>query len=274
MPGFRSYLPTPELRPYVKCYLLLEADFGPGVVLDAVPRGLPVLAFSLLPDQRIHWTRQKGTPALGKPAVMGQTTHTVRCLMYGVHKTLYVVFQPTGLHPFLRDSMQLLTNREYAVDEFPWITREPDLAEQLVQATTDAGRVLLIETLLAKRLRQFRDATTNQTGEVVRLIDAGNGLARIEDVATYFRVSRRSLERHFQEQVGLSPKHYANIVRFRFVMSHLHANPDSSWLDLTHLGNFTDQSHLIRHFREFTDLPPALFRARDHRLDKLFLEMT
>ena len=273
MQPFRTYLPVPELRPYVKLYLVLESDFGDGLTMDAVPRGLPVLGFSFRPDQAIQWTKKEGKPSLGKSTLLGQTTRTVSCLMHGVHQTIYAVFQPTGLHPFVRHDMQTFTDEECALDDMPWIAREHNLPEQLSQAITDTERIGLIETLLIKRLHQVH-CWADHTGEVIRLIDASNGNLRIEDVAAYFRISRRSLERHFLEHVGLNPKHYANIMRFRYVMSYLHDNPGASWLDLTHLGNFADQSHLIRHFRGFTNLSPAAFLTRDHQLDKLFLEMT
>ena len=273
MQPFRTYLPAPELRPYVKGYMVLEADFGTGISMNAIPRGVPVLGVSFKPDQSLCWTRQEGKPALQKSTLMGQTTRSVGCLMYGVHKTVYVVFHPTGLHPFLREEMHVLTDREYALDNLSWVAYEPLLAEQLTLAKTDQERIGLIESLLVRRLRQII-CLPDRTSEIVRLIEASNGTRRIEDIATYFRISRRSLERHFLAQVGIGPKHYSNILRFRFVMSYLHANPTATWLDLTQLGNFVDQSHLIRHFREFTNLPPGTFRDLDHRLDKQFLENT
>ena len=272
-PSFQPYLPAPELRAYVKCYLVLEADFGAGISMNAVPRGLPVLWLSFSPNQTSQWARHDGAVTLGKSTLMGQTTQTVNCTMCGVHQTIYVVFHPTGMHPFLQDGMQPLTDSECALDYLPWITRDHSLTEQLALAPTHADRITRLDTLFIRRLNQL-NGRPDRTGEVVQLINARNGNIRIDEVAAYFRVSCRSLERHFLEHVGLTPKQYANIVRFRFVMSYLHANPSASWLDLTHLGNFADQSHLIRHFHSIADESPAAFLAQDHRLDKIFLQMT
>ncbi|TAE23664.1 MAG: AraC family transcriptional regulator [Cytophagales bacterium] len=273
MQPFRTYAPTLELSPYVKSYLVLDVDFGAGLPMNAVPRGVPIFGFSYKPDQSIGWTRHDGTPSLQTSAMMGQTTQTVACLMHGVHQTIYVVFHSTGLHPFLREEMHALTDREYALSDLAWIDNTPSLTEQLILATNTQERIALIENLLIRRLRQV-NRFPDRMRDAVRLIESSNGTRKIEEVAAYFRISRRSLERHFLTDVGIGPKHYANILRFRYVMSYLHANPSATWLDLTQLGNFVDQSHLIRHFRQFTNLTPATFLELDHQLDKQFLANT
>ena len=91
MQPFQTYLPAPDLRPYVKTYLILEADFGAGFSMDAVSRGLPVLGFSFRPDHAIEWIKKEGKPSLGKSVLIGQTTQTVSCLMHGLHQTQQVM---------------------------------------------------------------------------------------------------------------------------------------------------------------------------------------
>lgn len=271
MQPFQTYLPTPELSPYIKQYMVLEADFGAGIPISAVARGLPVMAFSFRPDGTISWSRNDGRPTPAGSVLFGQTTRTVDCVFWGQQQVIYAVFWPSAMHTFVRQDMPSFTNEDIALDTLSWIARDHTLTEQLAEAPSNARRIEVINTLMTKRLHQLQHYA-DPASLAVRLIDKHNGSIRVDDVAGYFRMSRRSLERHFMNSVGVSPKQYANILRFRHLMSYLHANPAASWLDLTHLGNFADQSHLIRHIRSFTDLPPASFRALDHRLDKLFLE--
>lgn len=71
--------------------------------------------------------------------------------------------------------------------------------------------------------------------------------------------SRRQLEYLFREQVGLSPKATARVIRFRRVVRLLTAG----WTPLrtaTACG-FSDQAHLTREFKMFTGLTPNRFRA-------------
>lgn len=71
--------------------------------------------------------------------------------------------------------------------------------------------------------------------------------------------SRRQLEYLFREQVGLSPKSTARVIRFRNVVRLLTAG----WTPLrtaTACG-FSDQAHLTREFKTFTGLTPNRFRV-------------
>jgi AraC-like DNA-binding protein len=73
--------------------------------------------------------------------------------------------------------------------------------------------------------------------------------------------SERQLERLFLEQVGVTPKLYARIRRFRSVMQHvedpLHGDR-LSWADIAALFGYTDQSHLVRDFKTFAQELPLL----------------
>jgi AraC-like DNA-binding protein len=63
-------------------------------------------------------------------------------------------------------------------------------------------------------------------------------------------------ERHFQFQVGLSPKVYANIYRFKCLLNYLQHYPKTPWLKLSNLTGYYDQSHMVRYFKEYLKASP------------------
>ncbi|WP_229259589.1 DUF6597 domain-containing transcriptional factor [Duganella aceris] len=98
----------------------------------------------------------------------------------------------------------------------------------------------------------------------LRALDASNGGLRIEDLAATLGVSRQHLAAQFRDQVGLSPKLYARICRFRRATAALKTAPARAagtpdWAQLALDCGYFDQSHLIHDFQEFAASTPERF---------------
>lgn len=94
-----------------------------------------------------------------------------------------------------------------------------------------------------------------------RELRATGGRARIESLAARLGWSRSRLSREFRAQVGLPPKTVARIIRFADVRCRLEAEP-VRWADVAYDCGYSDQSHLIRDFRELAGTTPTDFLAR------------
>lgn len=81
---------------------------------------------------------------------------------------------------------------------------------------TIEDRLAILERALLARLHARADALVRAG---VRLIEAGGGALRVEDLAAKLNVSRQHLALQFRERVGLSAKTFAMVCQFR----HAHA---------------------------------------------------
>lgn len=71
---------------------------------------------------------------------------------------------------------------------------------------------------------------------------------------------------------GLSPKLVNRIYRLKSVMNHPGCLAENSWSGITYDFGFSDQSHLIREFKQFTGFTPTEFvqsRPKDFELKQL-----
>jgi transcriptional regulator GlxA family with amidase domain len=73
-----------------------------------------------------------------------------------------------------------------------------------------------------------------------------------------FFITERQLERLFKKYIGLSPKFYSRIIRFNHIFQ-LVKEKRISWLEITHLSGYFDQSHFIRDFKAFTGEEPSQY---------------
>ena len=72
----------------------------------------------------------------------------------------------------------------------------------------------------------------------------------------------RTLQRRFTAEVGVGPKAYQRVVRFRRAFALVSAAPEGGLAAAAHRAGYYDQAHLNRDFRRFAGAPPrAFFRA-------------
>jgi AraC-like DNA-binding protein len=72
--------------------------------------------------------------------------------------------------------------------------------------------------------------------------------------------SHRRFVAVFQRAVGLTPKRYCRVLRFRRVLERFAACPATPLTDLAQFGDYSDQAHFSREFREFAGITPGEYR--------------
>lgn len=87
------------------------------------------------------------------------------------------------------------------------------------------------------------------------------GTARIGDVAAAVALSERQLQRRFRHAVGLTPKQYARIRRFRTALANVLRTEPETWSRVAQDCGFADQAHMTREFVAFFGAPPESLRA-------------
>ena len=79
----------------------------------------------------------------------------------------------------------------------------------------------------------------------------------ISELACSAGVSTRHFERICKEKLGMSPKLYLKVGRFSTAYRHKVLYPEKTWTEIAYTCGYYDQMHLIRNFRELTDLTPG-----------------
>lgn len=107
-----------------------------------------------------------------------------------------------------------------------------------------------------------RDPRLSAIDIAIRRIEASHGGVRIDAMAADLGRSRRQLEREFLRTVGLSPKHFAVVSRFRHAAARLASRPRDSLATIAADAGYADQSHMVRDFRQLAGAPPSHWPGR------------
>jgi len=251
---YQEYAPLPALRPWLSC-----------VWTCRVQTGTTPLTHQVLPDNCIDILCQDQQES---SFAVGMMTAPIHVISQGLVQTVAARFKPGAAASFF--DLPLCELNDGRTDMHALWGR--DLATRLTDALwsdplDDLQRISILQDYLLLRLRTVAPSPTpGITDHAIRLIEHTNGRLRVDSLAKQLQVSRQHLALQFRHKVGISPKLFARICRFRAAnaaVQHLQGAPDWAHLALEH--GYFDQSHLIHDFQDFAHSSPETWLAGKQR---------
>ncbi|HKW48537.1 MAG TPA: helix-turn-helix domain-containing protein [Gemmatimonadaceae bacterium] len=264
---YREFAPRPELRQHVRAL----AYYGPA---DRAARArVPVREFyvgndreltpsfadaqtSLLFALGVEYREHAWEACAARGAtVMGPVTYATqpdpeRSAMVAVY------LRPRGNAALLGVTAAEITDRVLPLGDV-W----HDFALPAEQATLD-----VVEQCLMRRLRSAApSARALQIAELASFVRRAGGAVSVARMADLAGVSPQHLGRLFLEHIGVAPKLYARLARFRAGLRYVqHPHDAGGWSRLAARLGYADQSHFIAEFREFASFTPEQLASGHH----------
>jgi len=137
-----------------------------------------------------------------------------------------------------------------------WGTSATELRERLCAGKTPEERFNLLEkTLMAHLFRPLeRHCAVRLALDTFGRPDSG---VAIRDVARDAGLSQRRFIQIFAREVGMSPKLFCRVRRFRQALETVRKTAAPDWGRVAVDCGYYDQSHLIHDFRFFSNLSPT-----------------
>lgn len=266
---YKSFKPREELQAFIKCYwtLIFSAEEH-SERQRIVPDGCMEMVFHL-GDSYKQYVDSENFLVQPRCFVIGQLTQILEIEPIGNTDIFSVRFHPDGFIPFAKISIKELENKAFDL-EFLFGKDGLDLEQDILNASKTSQRIQLIEAFLMKYLMRAENIDL-LVKSIVDTILISNGQLSVFDLSEKLQLNRRQLERKCASLVGLSPKKLSKIIRLQYVLKQLIANDFTSLTDLAYDGEYFDQAHFIKDFKEFTGLTPKEFYSGNLKMSTLFL---
>lgn len=98
--------------------------------------------------------------------------------------------------------------------------------------------------------------------EAMRRLVRSRGAMSVAALASELDVSRKHLAVGFHREIGLPPKTFARLLRFRRAADALASGTTQRFAEVAVQCGYYDQAHLIGDFRQFAGMTPAAFLRR------------
>ena len=227
----------------VSSYYSFEADRTHGQII-AVPDGCVDILFDC----------DKDSP---QAHVCGSTMEAQAAPLKHRHRYFGVRFAQGVLPDFLDVSAADLVGRRCPllelVPEF-----EPVFA-QIVETEAFSDQVAIFQYFQAGKSPR---ALSSVTARAIQAIWENKGDVRIQQLEEVTGFTTRTLQRQFQNDMGMSPKAYCRIVRCQSAIHEITHRARLTFSDLACELGYSDQPHFLREFKKLVSTTPLQYQRR------------
>lgn len=251
--------PHISVQGLVKHYLVLSRQTDTQQYYRMFSDGNPGMVFHLK-DQLLQWNEGNQTPQLQpRSFVYGQLSHYNTIASSGDLSMIVVVLQPHTLFTHFRIPAEQLKDQTLSlVDLFGQEAR--DLEEQVIAAVSIDQAIEHIENLLRKKL-MASSALNTEISMAMKVIYQHQGILSIDQLLQILPVTEKQLERKFKEHIGISPKRFADTIKFQHFLKLLQKQSDKDKIaELIYTSGYYDQAHLNNNFKRMTGLSPRQYK--------------
>lgn len=196
----------------------------------------------------------------GGSRVQGVVTGRFTRLLEGRGRVFGVKFRPAGFRPFLGSPVSAVTNGSLPVAAV--FGPAGDGLVGSVLALEDGPEMAGVACAFLVERLPAPDPATAEVNRAVALIVADRSIVRVDQVAEGVGVGRRTLQRLFQDHVGVSPKWVIQRYRLHEAAERLADGGGVSLAALALELGYFDQAHFARDFRAIVGRPPAEYARR------------
>jgi AraC-like DNA-binding protein len=253
--------PDPRLRGHVLSYCSYREETTSFVRRREIPSVRVVLIINLGEPIRVLASgAQAGWVEQPEGFVAGLHDTYAVTETGGSQAGVQVDLTPIGAHLLLGLPMDELSGRVVTLDDL-FGRGGTLLREAVAEAPGWAERFEVIDQFLLTLLDRASSPVPSVTRALGRLHESG-GTVPVGVIAAELGCSRRHLISRFREQVGVTPKLLARILRFGRVVSLVDDRTEMGWAEIAQACGYYDQAHMIRDFNQFAGSPPNEFARR------------
>jgi AraC-like DNA-binding protein len=178
------------------------------------------------------------------------------------HEVVTVTFYPQAVKQLFGIEANKLNDE--IVDLINFVPAE--FITRLGDAKSYVQRISLLTDFLLKRIETIQrpDFLIQESIRLVNNIEIETSLTML---SSHFKISPRQFERRFKSSTGLSPKLFQRAARFETALKLIKENNFENLSNMAYFLQYTDHSHFIKEFKEFSGFTPKSFLSHNQKTE-------
>lgn len=260
--------PPKILKKYVRYFSTLDyhnTSTSPNRIKAFVDR-YPHLVFQHFDGKSAFYVNENSLPTT---FLSGIKTVPFTVDINPTHSVTTVTFYPHAIKILFGMDISDLNNELPEIQNFA-----PDyLNDRLLHAESHAQRIGILTDFLSTKVLNLKHEDHPEL-EAVKWFNKISAESTLPQLQQYLNVSERQLERKFKATMGLPPKQYLRALRFEKALTLIRNNNFKNLSDIAYQLNFTDQSHFIKDFKEFSAFTPKALLNQNSALKESLTSIT
>jgi AraC-like DNA-binding protein len=181
----------------------------------------------------------------GNSRICGIESRKSTYLLQDEGQIVGLLFRPGAFHCYFQAPVSTLTDRIVNISDY--FDLDSNTFEEELFATEDKDqRIVMVERLLRHRIPEH-DETVDLLNVMIDGIVNNRDITKVEHLVDQFGISKRTLQRLFNQYIGVSPKWVIRRYRMHEASELIENGVDMAQLAID-LGYF-DQAHFSKDFR-------------------------
>ena len=246
---YQEYNPDTRLTSWVKNYWSACGFASSEVIPKVFPDGCTDIIFKFDRTEGISYAG-----LFGMTTAFIEVDYPTSIQMFGIR------FKPAGITAFTRIPLEELTDRSVELSLVETLF-DKSFYETLPEKQTVAEIVAYTNACLLSQL-PYLYHSDRQIIRAVDLISLAKGQLSLASVSSDVCLCQRHFERKFKSVIGVSPKMFAKIFRFKNALQCLQKYPHKDLLTIAVECGYYDHTHFAKDFKSLTGDTPTDFRNR------------
>lgn len=266
--NYQTFEPSKDLNTLVKCYWILESPKEDNPQRQTiVPDGCMEMIFHY-GDLYRQYITEEASILQPRCFVIGQLTKPLEIEATGETGIFSVRFYPDGFLPFATVPIKEMENKAISLEEL-FGADGLRIEQSILNTSLVPERIKLVEEFFLSRLVSV-EVVDRIIKSTIETILTANGQLSVDELSKLGKINRRQLERKFSTTIGLSTKQLSKIIRLQTTLKMMVNKKFTSLTGLAYEGDYYDQAHFIRDFKEFTGVTPKEFYGDNLKMSSLF----
>lgn len=252
--GIQIHTPPPPLSRFVETIWYITNAGGKEIWERIYPQGSMELVVHL-DSRELSFIDEAKRHSVRVPLLAGPYSRSFLINPAEYTAVIGARFRPGAARMFFPVPAHELRNTDVPVEQL--YPREAErLYDQLLSARGAAARIHVLEQYLRSKL--VRSTELHPVVEyAVREFSRSHGAAAVADIRRETGLSHTRFIQIFTDHVGLTPKVFSRLQRFRALLEQVDRKHTVNWAEAAVMCGYFDQAHLIRDFRSFAATTPA-----------------
>ena len=235
--------PPPDLAYWIAHYWLISWDL----------RGCEPQVVESLPHPNVHAVFEDDSSV-----VCGVQTCKFSRVLEGRSQVFGIKFRPGGFRAFFASPVSSLADRTIPVKRI-FGKDVAALEAVLVSSCRESEKVEAANAFFRARVPE-PDKTIALASQLVERILAQPDIKTVDDLVIRAGIGKRSIQRIFNEYVGVSPKWTIRRYRLHEVIEKVNSGGRPAWAELALELGYFDQAHFINDFRSIVGYSPTQYQ--------------
>ena len=180
-------------------------------------------------------------------------------LSISAHKNsemLVIQFKTIGAYPFLRFNVNELNNKVVPAQEV-FGNDILEVREEMLKSNSVAEKFNIVD----KWLLEILDEKNLPAADIISILEQiqTKPISESKNIIVSYPHSQKHLINQFKKFFGLTPKVFHRIFRFNEILQQIRNKQQIKWTDIAYEYGYSDQSHFIKEFKEFSGFNPREF---------------